>query len=102
MFAARTQFPARTLSSGRSARFHRDVRRPYWYGVVTSDSGSLMSVAWRPISPVPNSLPADRLVRRGRGDLGKVDPLHYRRDNRTVFNLRTTARADVLIPLMLF
>src|SRR6267378_1733878 len=43
MFAARTQFPARVLSSGRNARFHPGVRRPYWYGVITSDSGSLMS-----------------------------------------------------------
>jgi len=32
------------LSDDRSARFHPCVQRPYWCGVVTSDSDSLISV----------------------------------------------------------
>jgi hypothetical protein len=55
MCAVQMHTPSHILSDDRSARFHPCVQRPYWCGVVTSDSDSLISVVWRPISPAPNN-----------------------------------------------
>jgi len=55
MCAVQMHTPSHILSDDRSARFHPCVQRPYWCGVVTSDSDSLISVVWRPISPAPSN-----------------------------------------------